>query len=399
MSFVSHSITSPMFFIHIGCFVPTDFTPEDWGPEHPLCSPSKYPVPMPTLYSTEGYKFKKPSVIEMLLYNMAALLGGVAAGYDLRMSNVSPLHPRLQPYRAETENESLSVQSYEGVTYSHNTYHGPARHTRSPLNAITGPSLSLPEQKPIRFTDSQLGASTSSHSHTHTQSHTLAHSGTSGLGTSSSPRRGSTSDQLADLCFNYREHFQDRDYYRPEYNYDRTVDYVVKHGVRYGGYDECNFEYPSSEFPRPPTYLTHRRTPSNSSASNPHTEEFSPSRHYARPTKKPIEYSRKSDYSLPPPPQPYFSRQNSLERTEIERPANLGLEPTKLRSSLKKYNKKSGSGGGTPTNPTPPDSLTSDTDLSYVSARDTSSGSQSRVRFSPETMDGHIPERRPSRHS
>lgn len=30
---------------------------------------------------------------------MASLLGGVAAGYDLRMSNVSPLHPRLQPYR------------------------------------------------------------------------------------------------------------------------------------------------------------------------------------------------------------------------------------------------------------------------------------------------------------
>lgn len=46
-----------------------------------------------------GYKFKKPSIIELVLYNMAALLGGVAAGYDVRVSNVSPLHPTLQPHR------------------------------------------------------------------------------------------------------------------------------------------------------------------------------------------------------------------------------------------------------------------------------------------------------------
>lgn len=46
-----------------------------------------------------GVRSKKPSIIELVLYNMASLLGGVAAGYDVRMSNVSPLHPRLQPYR------------------------------------------------------------------------------------------------------------------------------------------------------------------------------------------------------------------------------------------------------------------------------------------------------------
>lgn len=110
-------------------------------------------------------------------------------------------------------------------------------------------------------------------------------------------------------------------------------------------------------------------------------------------------------------PRDFYPRQNSQENTVQERPGSLGLElgtTTKLRSSLKKYNSQkksgSGSGGGTPTNPTPPDSLTSE-DSSYVSAKD-SSGSGSRVRFSPETLADHggvapqhSQERRPSRHS
>lgn len=110
-------------------------------------------------------------------------------------------------------------------------------------------------------------------------------------------------------------------------------------------------------------------------------------------------------------PREFFSpRQNSQESGIQERPGSLGFElgtTTKLRSSLKKYSSQkksgSGSGGGTPTNPTPPDSLTSE-DSSYVSAKD-SSGSGSRVRFSPETLAEHggspqqSQERRPSRHS
>ncbi|XP_022826677.1 mitogen-activated protein kinase kinase kinase 11-like isoform X1 [Spodoptera litura] len=408
-----------------GCFLPyTDFSPDDWGPEFPLSTASRYSVPMPTLYSTEGYKFKKPSIIELVLYNMAALLGGVAAGYDVRVSNVSPLHPTLQPHRPEIEPDPLSSSVYEGFGYAHNTYHGPTRHLRAPLNAITGSPISglqSDEQKPIRFTDSPTHyahpSSSSGYGHS-----AQPLSGTSGLGTNytstqpptPSPRRtsSSTSDHLADLYHNYRENFQpspsqDRDYfYRAEpYAYDRTADYVVKHP--YYGYDECSFEYrePTPDYRPSPQYLTHRRTPSNSSASNSHPEEFSPSRQYRSKEKRDdyrpkTEYPRKSnDYSLPRD----FYRQDSQEKSEVERPANLGLElaPTKLRSSLKKYNKKSsasgsGSGGGTPTNPTPPDSLTSETDSSYVSARDASSGSTSRVRFSPETME---PERRPSRHT
>jgi hypothetical protein len=37
--------------------------------------------------------------IEVLLYNMASMLAGVAAGYDVKLSNVTPIHPKLLPKR------------------------------------------------------------------------------------------------------------------------------------------------------------------------------------------------------------------------------------------------------------------------------------------------------------
>lgn len=96
----------------------------------------------------------------------------------------------------------------------------------------------------------------------------------------------------------------------------------------------------------------------------------------------------------------YLSRQNSHESnpnsSSGERPSNLEVV-TRLRSSLKRSNytynspnkttstSKNNSGSGTPTNPTPPDSLTSE-DSSYVSAKD-SQISMGRVRFSPVTFD------------
>ena len=36
-------------------------------------------------------------VIELLLYNMSSTLASVAAGYDVRLSNVMPVHPKLHP--------------------------------------------------------------------------------------------------------------------------------------------------------------------------------------------------------------------------------------------------------------------------------------------------------------
>lgn len=51
-------------------------------------------------FSILGQHIKpKFSIVELVLYNIAAMLAGVASGYDVRLSNVSPLHPRLQPNR------------------------------------------------------------------------------------------------------------------------------------------------------------------------------------------------------------------------------------------------------------------------------------------------------------
>lgn len=95
---------------------------------------------------------------------------------------------------------------------------------------------------------------------------------------------------------------------------------------------------------------------------------------------------------------------SNYESLTSDQPASLPFESgSKLRSSLKKYTTNSsvrpttnGSGNvmsqqtaTTPTNPTPPDSLTSD-DSSYLSAKEGSISSQSRVRFSPETLLDHV---------
>ena len=69
-------------------------------------------IPMPTLYNgssdqSGGHdkvgnsQSRQPRMgtIEVLLYNMASMLAGVAVGYDVRLSNVSPIHPKLYPKR------------------------------------------------------------------------------------------------------------------------------------------------------------------------------------------------------------------------------------------------------------------------------------------------------------
>lgn len=91
-----------------------------------------------------------------------------------------------------------------------------------------------------------------------------------------------------------------------------------------------------------------------------------------------------------------LSRQNSHDSNSNSGERSNTLEVvTRLRSSLKRSNysynspsksvSKNNSGSGTPTNPTPPDSLTSE-DSSYVSAKDNQI-SIGRVRFSPVTFD------------
>lgn len=61
------------------------------------------PLPMPTLYTgntpeTKGLQ-PKFTTLEVLVYNIAAVLASVAAGYDVRLSNVTAVHPKLLPIR------------------------------------------------------------------------------------------------------------------------------------------------------------------------------------------------------------------------------------------------------------------------------------------------------------
>ncbi|XP_050720436.1 mitogen-activated protein kinase kinase kinase 11-like isoform X4 [Eriocheir sinensis] len=114
------------------------------------------PLPVPTLYNgtspeTKG-QLPKFSPLELLVYNIAAMLASVAAGYDVRLSNVTAVHPKLLPVKSQEEDTDyqrwLGMSEYEFSSpsgYAHNTYHGPSRHAR--------PALVL-EPKPIRFTDS-----------------------------------------------------------------------------------------------------------------------------------------------------------------------------------------------------------------------------------------------------
>lgn len=96
---------------------------------------------MPTLYATaENQRKAKPSLTQLLLYNMSSVLASVAAGYDVRMSNVSPVHPSLQPQLIASEEDDTETDNTSHVqsefaapqrsTFPHNTYHGPTKHTR-----------------------------------------------------------------------------------------------------------------------------------------------------------------------------------------------------------------------------------------------------------------------------
>lgn len=134
----------------------TDYYQDEWctGNDSPLNTslihllPAQKNVPMPTLYaSAEGHaKPAKTSITNLVFYNMASILASVAAGYDVRLSNVSPVHPKLQP-NAEIrtngidENNSRERDHYHDCSsrvyseygtpqrnYQHNTYHGPTKH-------------------------------------------------------------------------------------------------------------------------------------------------------------------------------------------------------------------------------------------------------------------------------
>lgn len=110
------------------------------------------PMPMPTLYN--GDKKPKLGIIELVICNIGAMLASITMDFDIRLSNVSPIHPRLQPAQFSHEadeptrwwrgsssgadsgsnrNSAYLGTDYEFSSssgYAHNTYHGPAKHYR-----------------------------------------------------------------------------------------------------------------------------------------------------------------------------------------------------------------------------------------------------------------------------
>ncbi|XP_060815864.1 uncharacterized protein LOC132907114 isoform X4 [Bombus pascuorum] len=430
----------------------TDWITSDYPLKPGLTGPyiMPMPVPMPTLYNGE---MKKPklSIIELVLYNIAAMLAGVATGYDVRMSNISPIHPRLYPRLGECEDEpprwwfqadtgSNRNSGYLGPDYEfssssgypHNTYHGPARHYRPFLSNMGAIAPGLPPSvmpdKPLRFTDSPQ----------HYASNTSSNAPTP------SPRRKSSSTSNEDVYIHdagrvdrmervpaiYMGNvapFPDYgppvytvvppEYYRsPEPTYFVPTDYhdrMLECPEFPHAYDNpSSINSPARPVSRLPSY-THHRTSSNvSNASTSSQSNINPT----------FRLEDEDDYSLYSPGHYYqrssnivsnvgtyspsmlnheygsqlLTRQNSHDSNSNsgERPSNLEVV-SRLRSSLKRSNysynspnksvSKNNSGSGTPTNPTPPDSLTSE-DSSYVSAKD-SQISISRVRFSPVTFD------------
>ena len=99
MLFLNEFACSPSPFpcVHFDGVLSPQYLHKVFSPDAPApLSPG--PVPYPTLYSGQGKDQAPPQgAIQILLYNMSSMLASVAAGYDVRLSNVSPIHPKLNP--------------------------------------------------------------------------------------------------------------------------------------------------------------------------------------------------------------------------------------------------------------------------------------------------------------
>ncbi|XP_011068446.1 PREDICTED: uncharacterized protein LOC105154544 isoform X5 [Acromyrmex echinatior] len=405
------------------------------------------PVPMPTLYNGETKK-PKLSIVELVLYNIAAMLAGVATGYDVRMSNISPIHPRLYPRLGECDEDpprwwfqadtGSNRNSYLGADYEfssssgypHNTYHGRAHHYRPFLSNMGGiapglPSTAMPD-KPLRFTDSpQHYTSSTTGSNAPTPSPRRKSSSSTSNEDAYDAARVDRMERVPTIYMGNVASFPDYgppmytvvppEYYRPPEPYFIPTEYhdrMLECPEFPHAYDNpSSMNSPARPVSRLLPY-THHRTSSNvsnastSSQSNVNPtfrledeDDYSvlPMLYYQRPSNVISNLATTYGASVLNHEygSPLLTRQNSHDSNSNsgERPSNLEVV-TRLRSSLKRssynpYNSpsksvsKNNSGSGTPTNPTPPDSLTSE-DSSYVSAKDSQI---SRVRFSPVTFD------------
>lgn len=296
-------------------------------------------LPYPTLYGQESAA-KPGNTIHALLVNIARMLGSVAAGYDIGLSNKMPYHPKMDPIEAEADEPLVWYQDQPAPSrgpgsglYPHNTYHGHTPHHRTPLPVA------------MRFTDSPQPG------------HVVSVGGDQGdivqppppVATgpgldrplyvptpdyNDGPAAGYTMARTARYYHDQME--SEREYYHHDrHNYKDSPRRVPDNTSL--AFSNPNYE---SQQPRAQGRVTfgHRRTPSGSSATYQYDHDRSgPSS---------SEYNDRHERAPPQVPR-RLSRQGSSP-FEVERPQTLELTPrTPLRSSVKKYNYNYPSSGHT----------------------------------------------------
>ncbi|XP_025420103.1 mitogen-activated protein kinase kinase kinase 9 isoform X3 [Sipha flava] len=361
--------------------------------------------------SSSSVGASRTTAVESVLHMAASMLAGLVLGVDIKRCS----YGRGVPFEVGDESigHHLHQQNFSSHSNKHNTYHGPPKHFRTPL-------MQGLDAKPLRFTDSPQ--------------HRLSRSRRK---TRPSPRRKSSSacnndkndhfygttssDYYKQSDFSshtgYRQLSSDREYrqlssdrgYR-QLSSDRGYRQLSSDRGGDSGYDYENralyaYDNPSANSDvicsagSSPSFSriryqcgggnpTFSMDPAETSSyflqqqMNTETDKSSLSLPYLR---------RARDFTT------YFSQDHNPTMQEVlKRPTTLEPgTPSRLRSSLKKsvYCSRQTAVGSSspsavsPTNPTPPDSLTSD-DSSYMSARDSSitSTSTARVRFSPITL-------------
>eukprot|EP00102_Acyrthosiphon_pisum_P018541 XP_016655751.1 PREDICTED: mitogen-activated protein kinase kinase kinase 10 isoform X3 [Acyrthosiphon pisum] len=360
---------------------------------------------------------KTTPLLESVMRAAASMLAGFAlGGADVRTcisSGRNAAHtPGMQQTSTDTANTTTSTSDLNfcqhnssGRPHKHNTYHGPSsKHFRVPL-----PQSS--DAKPLRFTDSPQHRLSRSRRKSRPPPRRKS-SSVVGCADEKSHHSfyGTTSSdyyQQTDFASHtgYRQLSSDRGGYRQLSN-DRcgvtSAGYEYENGGLYA-YDNptANHNDAVGGVDDPPSFSRSRyrcgggnptftMDPAEFSSAVSHHTQRAPS---ISPSLPYLHQRRAGDYSN------YFTSDERLSQPHsaetLSRPTTLEPgTPSRLRSSLKKsvYGSRqtavgSSSPGVSPTNPTPPDSLTSD-DSSYMSARDSSAASLStaRVRFSPVTL-------------
>ncbi|XP_022172420.1 mitogen-activated protein kinase kinase kinase 10 isoform X2 [Myzus persicae] len=360
---------------------------------------------------------KTTPLLESVLRAAASMLAGFGlGGADVRTCISSgrnaTLTPGMQHTSTDTSNTTTSTSDLKFCLHNspsrphkHNTYHGQSsKHFRMPLPLSS-------DAKPLRFTDSPQHRLSRSRRKSRPPPRRKS-SSVAGCADEKSHHSfyGTTSSdyyQQTDFASHtgYRQLSSDRGGYRQLSN-DRcgvtSAEYEYENGGLYA-YDNPTANHNDSVggVDDPPSFSRSRyrcgggnptfiMEPAETCSVVLHHTQRAPS---TSPSLPYLHQRRAGDYSN------YFTSDERLPQPHspetLNRPTTLEPgTPSRLRSSLKKsvYGSRqtavsSSSPGVSPTNPTPPDSLTSD-DSSYMSARDSSAASMStaRVRFSPVTL-------------